>query len=204
MRERESIHCRMEPCVYFLYLSHLLYGICVNIFIMSRYISKSYTRSKNTIYRAGAAVVSTITSLLLKMYLLWNIRPIGDFGKTVETGVDLCLPNCRLGESLTTSQCQVECWHVIVEVSLFIMNFLSAWKSKSWTQLYETNDSNKTGMGFPLSRNLFYLVFTLRHRRHAGGRQTKDRSLARFVCPPAFVHFTIVICVSRDCMKTTY
>ena len=34
--------------------------------------------------------------------------------------------------------------------------------------------------------------------------KTKDRSLARFVCPPAFVHFTIVICVYRDCMKTTY
>ena len=48
------------------------------------------------------------------------------------------------------------------------------------------------------------MVFTLRHRRHAGGRKTKDRLLARFVCPPAFVHFTIVICVSRDCMKTTY
>ena len=47
-------------------------------------------------------------------------------------------------------------------------------------------------------------VFTLRHRRHAGGRSTKDRSLARFVCPPAFVRFTIVIFVSRDCMKTTY
>ena len=30
-------------------LSHLLYGICVNIFVMNRYISKSYTRSKNTI-----------------------------------------------------------------------------------------------------------------------------------------------------------
>ena len=30
---------------------------------MNRYISKSYTRSKNTLYRAGAAVVSTITSL---------------------------------------------------------------------------------------------------------------------------------------------
>ena len=44
----------------------------------------------------------------------------------------------------------------------------------------------------------------LRHRRHAGGRKTKDRSLARFACPPAFVHFAIVICVSRDCMKTTY
>ena len=48
------------------------------------------------------------------------------------------------------------------------------------------------------------MVFTLRHRRHVGGRQTKDCSLARFVCPPAFVHFIIVICVSRDCMKTTY
>ena len=52
----------MEPRFYFLYLSHLLYGICVNIFIMNRYISKSYTRSKNTIYRAGAAAVSTIIS----------------------------------------------------------------------------------------------------------------------------------------------
>ena len=29
---------------------------------MNRYILKSYTRSKNTIYRAGAAVASTITS----------------------------------------------------------------------------------------------------------------------------------------------
>ena len=48
------------------------------------------------------------------------------------------------------------------------------------------------------------MVFTLRHRRHAGGRLPKDRSLARFVCPPAFVHVTIVICVSRDCMTTTY
>ena len=44
---------------------------------MNRYISKSYTRSKNTIdrqytkllytvYRAGAAVVSTITSIIFK------------------------------------------------------------------------------------------------------------------------------------------
>ena len=35
----------------FLYLSHLLYGICVKIFIMNRYILKSYTTSKNTIVR---------------------------------------------------------------------------------------------------------------------------------------------------------
>ena len=32
-----------------LYLSHLLYGICVNNFIKNRHISKSYTTSKNTI-----------------------------------------------------------------------------------------------------------------------------------------------------------
>ena len=30
------------------------------------------------------------------------------------------------------------------------------------------------------------------------------RSLISSLCPPAFVHFTIVICVSRDCMKTIY
>ena len=35
-----------------------------------------------------------------------------DFGKRVEPGVDPCLPNCSLGESPTTSHCQVECWHV--------------------------------------------------------------------------------------------
>ena len=35
----------------FLYLSHLLHGICVKIFIMNQYISKSYTTSKNTIDR---------------------------------------------------------------------------------------------------------------------------------------------------------
>ena len=55
----------MHGTLRFLYLSHLLYGICVKIFIMNRYISKSYTRSKNTIYRAGAAVVSIITSYRL-------------------------------------------------------------------------------------------------------------------------------------------
>ena len=31
----------------FLFLSHLLYGICVKIFIMNWYISKSYTTTKN-------------------------------------------------------------------------------------------------------------------------------------------------------------
>ena len=41
------------------------------IFIMNRYISKSYTTTKNTveptIYRAGAAVVSAITSTVLNL-----------------------------------------------------------------------------------------------------------------------------------------
>ena len=44
---------------------HLLCGIWVKIFIMNRYISKSYTTSKNTIERQyterGQLVVSTIT-----------------------------------------------------------------------------------------------------------------------------------------------
>ena len=58
----------MHGTLCFLYLSHLLYGLCAKIFIiMNRYISKSYTTSKNTIerllYRAGAAVMSTITSI---------------------------------------------------------------------------------------------------------------------------------------------
>ena len=41
----ESVHGTLA----FLFLSHLLYGICEKIFIMTRYISKSYTTIKNTI-----------------------------------------------------------------------------------------------------------------------------------------------------------
>ena len=58
----------MHGTLRFLYLSHLLYGICVKIFLTNRYISKSYTMSKNAIDRQyterGAAVVSTITSFI--------------------------------------------------------------------------------------------------------------------------------------------
>ena len=43
----ETVHGTLR----FLFLSHLLYGICVKIFIMNRYISKSYTTTKNTIDR---------------------------------------------------------------------------------------------------------------------------------------------------------
>ena len=38
----ETVHGTLR----FLYLSHLLYGICVKIFLMNRYISKSYTTSR--------------------------------------------------------------------------------------------------------------------------------------------------------------
>ena len=54
-------------------------------------------------------------------------------------------------------QCQVECWHVIVDMNF--LNFLK-WKTKSWkTTVWDSNDSNKTGIGFVLSRDLFYLGF---------------------------------------------
>ena len=43
----ESVHGTLR----FLFLSHLLYGICVKILIMNRYISKSYTTTTNTIDR---------------------------------------------------------------------------------------------------------------------------------------------------------
>ena len=53
-----------EPCISCAYF-HLLYGMCVKIFIMNRYISKSYMTTNNywpTIYRQGTAVLSTITT----------------------------------------------------------------------------------------------------------------------------------------------
>ena len=52
----------MEPCVPCIYLTYCMEYVWTNI--MNRYISKSYTTCKYwpTIYRAGAAVVSTITS----------------------------------------------------------------------------------------------------------------------------------------------
>ena len=52
------------------------------------------------------------------------------------------------------------------------------------------------------SNTYFNLVLKWRHRRNVGGRKTKDLSLAPFVRPPAIVHCTIVICVSRDWLQT--
>ena len=57
----------MEPCVSWIYISPQLYGICVNTFIMKSVYFKELHNEQEyycpTIYRAGAAVVSTITSL---------------------------------------------------------------------------------------------------------------------------------------------
>ena len=59
----------MHGTLRFLNLSHLLYGICVNIFIMkSVYFKEPHNEREYycpTIYRAGKAVVSTITSALV-------------------------------------------------------------------------------------------------------------------------------------------
>ena len=94
--------------------------------------------------------------LLLKIYLIWKIRPISvKRWKTV--WIRACPipgPNCPLGESPTTSLCQVECWHVwLWKYNFFIMNFLN------FVRLHDSNDSNKTRMGFALSRDLFYFGF---------------------------------------------
>ena len=48
---------------------------------MNRYISKSYTKSKNTIYRAGAAVVSAITSISEYHYSSCCVNPIQTRGE---------------------------------------------------------------------------------------------------------------------------
>ena len=44
----------------------------------------------------------------------------------------------------------------------------------------------------------------LRHSRHVGGRKQKISKLAPFVHPPATVHCSIVTCVSRDWLQTSY
>ena len=72
---------------------HLLCGIWVKIFIMNRYISKSYTTSKNTIDRQyterGQLVVSTITGADPSSYgFTGGNGPFKD--DTVSYGKELC------------------------------------------------------------------------------------------------------------------
>ena len=62
----------MHGTLRFLNLSHLLYGIRVNIFIMKSVYFKELRNEQEyycpTIYRAGAAVVSTITSFTIVLF----------------------------------------------------------------------------------------------------------------------------------------
>ena len=68
----------MHGTLRFLYLSHLLYGICVKIFIVNRYISKSYTTSKiiltDNIQNAGSQSGGPWSPGALK-FLLWSPEP---------------------------------------------------------------------------------------------------------------------------------
>ena len=68
----ETVHGTLR----FLFLSHLLYRICVKIFIMNRYISKSYTTSKNTIDRQYTEQALDEKLNLMIFALKTNLRQI--------------------------------------------------------------------------------------------------------------------------------
>ena len=69
----ETVH--VEPCVSCFY-SHPLYGMCVKIFIMNWYISKSYTATKNTIDRryTEREKLLQLCQLLLVNNCVWRVR----------------------------------------------------------------------------------------------------------------------------------
>ena len=57
-----------------IYLTCCMEYVWTSSLYMNRYISKSYTGSKNTIYRAGAAVESIITSDINNWIIKWLYR----------------------------------------------------------------------------------------------------------------------------------
>ena len=65
----------MHGTLRFLFLSHLLYGICVKIFIMNRYISKSYTTTKNTI---GRQYTERVIIVIIENSELTSISSFGE------------------------------------------------------------------------------------------------------------------------------
>ena len=92
--------------------------------------------------------------LLLKIYLLWKIRPISVKGLKLQ---QIAIVRLNVG----TSDCE----------SRTFMNFLNflRWKSKSWkTTVWDSKDSNKTGMEFALPRDLFYFGFFVAAAQSAG------------------------------------
>ena len=67
----EAVHGTLR----FLFLSHLLYGICVKIFIMNQYISKSYTTTKNTI---GRQYTERVIIVIIENSELTSISSFGE------------------------------------------------------------------------------------------------------------------------------
>ena len=123
-----------------------------SILLTRRIISSSFhiRQGESTIFQ----ISTWKTFLLLKIYWLSKIRPI-----SVNSGKRCGSEPAQLS-SPTTSHCQVECW--LRKWNFFIMNFLNflRWKSKSWkTIVWHSNDSNKTGMIFALTRDLCYFAF---------------------------------------------
>ena len=80
-----------------------------------------------------------------------------DFGKTVENGVDPCLPSSRAQFSTwwISNNSPLSGWMLAKSDCDFLR-----WKSKSCkTTVWDSNDSNKIGMGYALSRDLFHFGF---------------------------------------------
>ena len=99
--------------------------------------------------------------LSLKIYLLWKIRSISVKGWKpvwIRACPIVLLVNLQQLAIVRLKRLASDC----ERRTSFIMNILNfpRWKSKSWkTTLWDSNDSNKTGMGFALSPDLFYFGF---------------------------------------------
>ena len=108
----ETVH--VEPCVSCFY-SHPLYGMCVKIFIMNWYISKSYTAIKNTIDRqyTEREKLLQLCQLLLINNCVWRVRLM----------VPLLSPSFQL---MDASFARVHCHHHHLYSSLggITLNFL--------------------------------------------------------------------------------
>ena len=99
--------------------------------------------------------------LLLKIYLLWKIRPISVKGWKpvwIRACPVVLLVNLQqlaiVRLNVGTSDCE--------SITFFIMNILNFLRRKSKsckTTVWDPNDNNKTGMGFAVSRDLFYFGF---------------------------------------------
>ena len=89
---------QMKPCKLADYFTKVRFHIVVNM-----------RQGESNIFQ-----IFNLESIFISKNIFIKKNPT-NFSKRVETGVDPCLPNCPLGESPTTSYCQIECWHVLGE-----------------------------------------------------------------------------------------